>query len=206
MALWAADNLTIDGGDAKDAFAHSPGPSMPTFMKLDDAFCDWHQERVGVLLDKDLALPVPRALQGHPEAARLWEEHISAILKDVGFKNTTHKKNIYTGQFCGEKALLVRQVDNFALGCRQESTAKSMCAKIGAKLTLHNEAKVPFECLGLVDSFNGYDVLQSCDCIKLSAESYIRRLLKPHGWDNPSPCESSNKPKPPLHESDVANL
>ena len=38
IALCAADNLTIYGGDTKDAFAHSPGPSMPTFMKLDDAF------------------------------------------------------------------------------------------------------------------------------------------------------------------------
>jgi len=62
---------------------------------------------------------VLRALQGHPEAARLWEEHISAILKNVGFKNTTHKKNICTGQFSGEKVLLVRQVNDFALGCRQ---------------------------------------------------------------------------------------
>jgi len=30
--------------------------------------------------------------------------------------------------------------------------------------------------------------------------------LKAHGWDNPSLHQSSNKPKPPLHESDVANL
>jgi len=29
VALCAADNLTIYGGDAKDAFAHSPGPSIP---------------------------------------------------------------------------------------------------------------------------------------------------------------------------------
>jgi len=206
IALCAADNLTIYGGDAKDAFAHSPGPSMPTFMKLDDAFRDWHLECTGVLLDKDLVLPVWHALQGHPEAARLWEEHISAILEKVGFKNTTHKKNIYTGQFCGEKALLVCQVDDFALGCCQESTAKSICAEIGAELTLHNEAEAPFEHLGLVDSFDGCDVLQTRDCIKLSAESYIRRLLKAHGWDNPSPCESSNKLKPPFHKSDIANL
>jgi len=155
IALCAADNLTIYGGDAKDAFAHLPGPSMPTFMKLDDAFRDWYLEHTGVLLDKDLALLVLRALQGHPEAT-----HISAILEKVGFKNTTHKKNIYTGKFCDEKVLLVRQVDNFALGCRQESTAKSVYAKIGTKLTLHNEAEAPFEYLGLVDSFDGYDVLQ----------------------------------------------
>jgi len=112
---------------------------MLTFMKLDDVFRDWYLERRGVLLDKDPGLPVLRALQGHPEAARLWEEHISAILKDVGFKNTTHEKNIYTGQFCGEKVLLVRQVDDFALGCHQESTAKSVYSDIGAKLTLHKE-------------------------------------------------------------------
>jgi len=205
IALCAADNLTIYG-DAKDAFAHSPGPSMPTFMKLDDAFCDWHLEQTGVLLDKDLVLPVLRALQGHPEAARLWEEHISAILKDVRFKNATHKKNIYTGKFCGEKVLLVRQVNDFALGCRQESTAKSVYSKIRAKLTLHNEAEAPFEYLGLVNSFDGYDVLQTRDYVKLSAESYIRHLLEAHGWDNPSLRELSNKPKPPLHESDVANL
>jgi len=107
IALCTADNLTICGGDAKDAFAHSPGPSMPTSMKLDDAFQDWCLERTGVLLDKDLVLPVLRALQGQPEAARLCEEHISAILEKVGFKNTTLKKNICTGKFCGEKVLLV---------------------------------------------------------------------------------------------------
>jgi len=145
-------------------------------------------------------------LQGHPEAAHLWEEHISAILEKVGFKNTMHEKNIYTGQFCGEKVLLVCQVDDFALGCCHESTDKSVYAEIGAKLTLHNEVEAPFECLGLVDSFDGYDVLQTRDYIKLSTESYIRRLLKAHGWDNPSPRESSNKLKPPLHKSDVANL
>ena len=144
---------------------------MPTFMKLDDAFRDWYLEQTGVLLDKDLVLPVLRALQGHREAARLWEEHISAILKNVGFKNTMHEKNIYTGQFCGEKVLLVRQVDDFGLGCCQESTTKSVCSDIGAKLTLHNEAEAPFEYLGLVDSFDGYNVLQTHDYVKQSAES-----------------------------------
>jgi len=127
IALCAADNLTVCGGDAKDAFAHSPGASMPAFMKTDDAFWDWHQERTGVLSDKDLVLPMLQALQGHPEAARLWEEHISAILDGTGFKNATHEKNIHTGKFCGEKVLPVHQVDDFALGCRQESTAKSVC-------------------------------------------------------------------------------
>jgi len=69
IASYAADNLTIYSGDAKDAFAHSHGPSMPTFMKFDDAFRDCYLEWTGVLLDKDLVLKVLRTLQGHPEAA-----------------------------------------------------------------------------------------------------------------------------------------
>ena len=206
VALCAADGLTIYGGDAKDAFAHSPGPSKPTFMKLDDAFVDWYKKRTGVTLERDLVMPVLRALQGHPEAAKLWEAHISGILSAVGFRNTTHEKNIYTGTFYGEKVLMVRQVDDFALGCKSESVAKRIYAQVGAKLMLHNEDETPFEYLGLVDSFDGYDVLQTRDYIKVSAESYIRRLLKAHSWDNPSPREASRKPKPPLHESDVAAL
>jgi len=134
IAPCAADNLTIYSGDAKDAFAHSLGPSMPTFMKFDNAFRDWYLERTGKLLDNDLVLPVLRALQGHPKAAHLWEEHISAILKDVGFRNTVHEKNIYTGHFCGEKVLLVCQVDDFAVGCRQESTAQSVFQISGPSL------------------------------------------------------------------------
>jgi len=86
-------------------------------MKLDYAFHYWCLERTGVLLYKDLVLSVLRALQGHPEAARLWEEDFSTIWKDVSFRNTRHEKNIYTGDFCGAKVLLVRQVDDFVLGC-----------------------------------------------------------------------------------------
>jgi len=134
------------------------------------------------------------------------EEHISNVLSDLGFTNAAHKKNVCTGAFFGEKVLLVRQVDDFAVGCKSESTAKEVCGTIGRKLALHNEAEPPFECLGLVDSFDGCDVLQTCNCIKVSAESCMRRLLKAHNWDNPSPNETSKKPTPPSHWDDVTAL
>jgi len=90
IALCAADDLTIHGGGAKDAFVHSPGPSMPAFMKLDDAFCDRHLEWTGVLLDKNVFLQVLHTLQGHPEAAKLWEEHISATMSKSPTHTPTH--------------------------------------------------------------------------------------------------------------------
>jgi len=75
--------------------------------------------------------------------------------------------------------------------------ARSVYSDVGTKLMLHNQTEAPFECLGLVDSFDGYGVLQTRDYVKLSAESYMQCLLKTHGWDNPSPRESLNQPKPP---------
>jgi hypothetical protein len=51
FALAAAENLIVYGGDARDAFAHSPGPSVPTFLRLDDAFIDWYATAYGKQLD-----------------------------------------------------------------------------------------------------------------------------------------------------------
>ena len=106
IALSAGLNLKVFGGDAKDAFAHSPGPSTATFLRIDDAFAEWYEAKMGKPIDRSLVLPIQRALQGHPEAARLWEEHINGISSELGFKSTTHDKTIYTAQIDGKLVLL----------------------------------------------------------------------------------------------------
>jgi hypothetical protein len=40
LALSAAQNYQIFGGDAQDAFAHSPAPTVPTYVAIDDAYSD----------------------------------------------------------------------------------------------------------------------------------------------------------------------
>ena len=55
---------------------------------------------------------------------------------------------------------------------------------------------------GMFQRYNGIDVLQTRDYIKLSAESYIDRMLQTHGWDSPKHkllrkgSRDSNKPVP----------
>ena len=75
FAISAQLNLKVYGGDAKDAYAHSPGSHIPTYMSIDDAYAEWHYERYGKHIDRKLVLPIQRALQGSPESGRLWEEH-----------------------------------------------------------------------------------------------------------------------------------
>lgn len=58
FAISAQLNLKIYGGDAKDAFAHSPGPAVPTYMSIDDAFSKWYEDKFGKKLDRSMVLPV----------------------------------------------------------------------------------------------------------------------------------------------------
>jgi len=114
FALAARENYQVYGGDAQDAYAHSPPPETPTFVSIDDAYADWYEHRFKKKLDHSLVLPVLHALQGHPESGKLWEKHITAILPspEFGFKSTTHDRSMYSATFEGTRILLLRQVDD----------------------------------------------------------------------------------------------
>ena len=77
LAISANLDLKLYGGDAKDAFAHSSAPSVPTFVTIDDQYSDWYKFKFGKRIDPAQVLPVLRALQGHPESGKLWKKSIS---------------------------------------------------------------------------------------------------------------------------------
>jgi hypothetical protein len=187
LALSASLNYLIFGGDAQDAFAHSPAPTDPTYVAIDDAYSDWYFDKCAVRLERGLVLPVLRALQGHPEAARLWETHINTILNDpeFGFQSTAHEKNIYHATIQNVPVLLCRQVDDFAIATPDPAIARLIYAKIGKKLQLPGETEPPFVDEGLVALFNGVDIAQTRDYVKVSCATYLRRLLAAHNWSTP---------------------
>ena len=188
FALSAQMGHKVCGGDAQDAYAHSPPPETPTFVSIDDACAEWYEQRFNKPIDRTKVLPILHALQGHPESGRLWEHHINGILKsaEFGFKSTTHDRSIYSAVIEGERVLLLRQVDDFALACSNEPLAERLYARIGQRLQLPSESKPPFKYLGLLTEFNGLDIQQCDDSIVISCASYIDRILKTHGWDTPA--------------------
>lgn len=209
FAIAAQMNYKVFGGDANDAYAHSPAPAHPTYVAIDDAYADWHKHRFGTDVDRNKVLPVQHALQGHPESGRLWESHITHILRSLEFKfhSTTHDKSIYRGDYNGIPIFLLRQVDDFALAAPHEHIAQEIYDKIGKQLQLPTEDKVPFRYLGLLDDFNGVDVKQHSDCIILSCERYIERVLRTHDWEtSTSPAKNEYKIQSPLPVDAIPSL
>jgi hypothetical protein len=177
-SLSALHGMTALGADAGNAFAEAPPPIQPFYMAIDDQFRTWWTECLGNdPIPDGFVLPVNHALQGHPEAPRLWEKHIVAILDKMGFKSTTHERCVYQKTVDGEKVLFLRQVDDFAVACRQKEISKEIIRNIGAQL------QVPLNDLGILKKFNGVDVLQTRDYTKIYCESFIDKVLKHHGWE-----------------------
>jgi len=99
----------------------------------------------------------------------------------------------------------LRQVDDFAVACPNEDLTKCLYDQIGKALQLPSEDTPPFKYLGLIKDFNGLDVAQYSDAIKLSCEKYIDRVLTTHVWSKPSP-PIPTKPSAPLPVDAVTSL
>jgi hypothetical protein len=177
-SLAALHGMTVLGADAGNAFAEAPPPIQPFYMAIDEQYKDWWTESCGNdRIPEGFVLPVKHALQGHPEAPRLWEKHIVHILGQLGFASTTHEKCIYQKTVAGQKVLFLRQVDDFAVACSDTAISKEIIRQVGAQL------QVPLNDLGTLTKFNGLDILQTRDYIKIYCKSFLDKVLKQHGWE-----------------------
>jgi len=151
--------------------------------------------------------PSPTCSSRPSQIWKIWEKHITAILRSptFGFKSTTYDKSIYSATFEGTRILLLRQVDDFVVACPNEDLAKRLYDQIGKALQLPSEDTPPFKYLSLIKDFNGLDVAQYSDAIKLSCEKYIDRVLTTHGWSKPPPPVPT-KPSTPLPVDAVTSL
>ena len=96
LGLCATKNLRICGGDARDAYAHSPAPEVPIFLKIDDAYAKWYKQKFNKDINRRQVLPVHHSLQGRPESGKMWMRLIDRILiKEMDFTSTTHDRCIY---------------------------------------------------------------------------------------------------------------
>jgi hypothetical protein len=103
-------------------------------MKIDAQFAEWWTQCLGnPPIPEGYVRPVLHALQGHPEAPRLWETHIHAILVEkLDFVPTTHEKCLYSKRdSTGTLQLLLRQVDDFSVAAKdREIKYYSQCLRL----------------------------------------------------------------------------
>lgn len=178
-AVTAMKNWTAIGADATNAFAEAGAPVAPLYVYCDEQFRNWYKKRKHKDLKKGMVMKVKKALQGHPESPRLWMELIDKIIRELGLTPCTHEPNLfYAANYnnTGQSILFLKQVDDFAISCSDPSLADNVIAAIDKKMSIKVKK------LGLISRFNGVDIEQTRDYIKVFNKTYIEKFCLNHTW------------------------
>jgi hypothetical protein len=168
-----AENLLIYRADVSNAFTEAPPLKQGFYIYPDCAFHEWWTKHLNrPPLNQGHVIPVLLAMQGHPESPRLWEKHANSILRDLCLTTSVHKPCPYSGTVDGKHVILKQQVDDFAIATPDESTANILLDLI------NNELSIPMKRQGYLDMYNGIDVLQMQDYIKITTTTYINKITK----------------------------
>ena len=171
----AVENMLVYEADVTNAFGDAPPPKQGLQIMPDKAFRDWWKIHKGhPPLPAGYVIPVLAAMQGHPEAPRLWARYADKIIRKLGLLPTVHEPCLYSGRFRDERVLLKRQVDDFEVATQSPKIAAMVFDEIDDYLTF------PLKRMGLVTLFNGIDVEQTRDYIKISVETYLERICEKH--------------------------
>jgi hypothetical protein len=201
FSLVARTNKLVTYADTENAFQQSPPPSEQCYLEIDDAYRSWYNKRFHATIDpRTHVVPLERALQGHPEAGVLWEKLIVGILEgpELQLRSTTHERNLYQGTFQGEKVLVCRQVDVFAIATDSQPVAEALIAIINRHVTTASQGIGVHVPDGIHARYNGVDIRQTQLYIQLSCDTYIQRVLQSHGWETPGVNETDRFDSVPL--------
>jgi hypothetical protein len=191
-AILAGENLLVFGADVFNAFTKAPPPKQGFYVRPDKAFYDWWvQHKHCPPIPPGYVIPALSAMQGHPESPRLWEKHADAILRKFGLTPTAHEPCLYSGTIAGKRIIFKCQVDDFAIAAPDEKTANILLDLIDDQLT------IPLKRQGLLDMFNGINVTQMRDYIKIDCHTYIDKFCEKYinTWLHKVPI-TENRPTP----------
>jgi hypothetical protein len=130
-------NKLVFGSDVSNAFGEAPPPKQGFYILPDKAFKAWWVSKGRDPIPDNHVIPVQAAMQGHPEAGRLWEKHIDKILRrDLHLMPTIHEPCLYSGQMDGHRVLFKGQVDDFATAVSHEDIATKIFDALDSKLRM----------------------------------------------------------------------
>jgi hypothetical protein len=165
-AITAAENLLVFGSDVCNAFAEAPLPKQGFFIWLDCAFHEWWEWHKGrPLIPPGHVIPVLSSMQGYPKSTE-------TILCTLGLLPTIHKPCLYSGTITSKQIVLKQQVDDFAITAPNQRMANILLCILDDKLTM------PIKCQGLLDMFNGINVIQTKYYIKIDCHMYVEKFCK----------------------------
>jgi hypothetical protein len=134
---------------------------------MDYQMAEGLEETTGKRPDITLVLPVLCALQGHPPAGSSWADKVEQLLMvQLEFTSTTHDTCLYISAYTGQDVLICRKVDDFMAAGKDESKLRSLFKFLVTNINIDAE-------VGLISHYNGIEIVQDRDYIKVHVITYF---------------------------------
>ena len=153
----------------------------------------------GFIKGKNLVCKLHKSLYGLKQASRAWYQKIDSFLLSKGLKRVESDHSIYTQIHSNEILIITIYVDDLLL------VGSNLCLINDFKTILSNEFKM--KDLGEANFILGIKIERLANCLYLSQEEYLTRVLKRFNMIN---CKSTRTPlelgtksslsKPSTHE------
>jgi hypothetical protein len=106
----------------------------------------------------------------HPEAPCLLEKHADTILRESGLTLTVHEPCLYSVMINGKRIIFKWQFEDFAIPAPHAETVNILLDMLEEKLT------IPIKWQGYLDMYNGIDIAQIKDYIKISCKLFVEKI------------------------------
>ena len=106
------------------------------------------------------------------------------LINKMKFHNAPHEQNTYFRVINSQEVLACQQVDDFAVGALDPSTCKLFVEEIRKHVKAEYAAMGMETSQGFYQRYNGVDIIQTHNYVKVGCESYIDRILQTHGWES----------------------
>ena len=201
FATSALKNMIIEAHDVVNAHMESEAPCDNLYTVVDPPMSEYFREVHNKHVPVGWRIPILTALQGHPEAGRMFDECVQRRFIDpLDAKPSKVEPSIMTLVAPQDKseALVLRQVDDFAVASASALHRRRLHCHLDDQF---RKVKHP----GLMKEFMGCNVEQTRYYIHIHAEDYINQVLAGHNLSTPAANEKT-PPKEPIHPQAVKQI
>ncbi len=96
---------------------------------------------------------------------------MDAILCMIGLIPTVHEPCLYLRTINGKQIIFKCQVDDFPIAAPGDKQVANILLDM-----INNELSIPMKWQGYLDMYNGIDILQMRDYIKISCKTFINKI------------------------------
>jgi hypothetical protein len=164
--------------------------ALAAILGLEITHADCITAYLNSLIDKELYVRLPngrvvrlkKALYGMKQSARCWQEHLLAIMQELGYLRLSSDQCIYINSQGEEIIIVAIYVDDLFVFSESPASADKFCDSLGEQVKLRK--------LGRPNKIIGMQIDYEESFIKIHQADYVDEILTRFGMTDAKPCKT----------------